>query len=132
MRGTRAVGLENGMQQDGKSDKSLKQYYSIINHKFFFGELPSNVIVRWAEPGEESDVASTNPSKNKCHSYVILLNREKIKSRSIKLSTLLHETIHVATALSDDHGKLFAEWHAKLTERGAFKKHALIKNQTLF
>ena len=120
------------MLQDGKSDKSLKKYYDNINKRFYFGELPSNVIVRWAEPGEEPDVASTNPPKNEHHSYVILLNRDKIKSRSIKLSTLLHEMIHVATALNDNHGKLFAEWHAKLTERGAFKKSALIKNQTLF
>ena len=120
------------MQQDGKSDKSLKRYYEIINKKFYFGELPKNVIVRWAEPGEEPDVASTNPPKNERHSYVILLNHDKITTRSIKLSTLLHETIHVATQLNDDHGKAFSEWHTKLMERGAFKKGALIKGITLF
>lgn len=120
------------MQQDGKSDKGLKRYYTIINRKFFYHELPSNVIVRWAEPGEETDIASTNQAKDKRHSYVILLNREKITTRSIKLSSLLHETIHVATAMNDNHGKLFAEWHEKLMERGAFKKSALIKNVTLF
>lgn len=120
------------MQQDGKSDKSLKRHYNNMNKKFYYGELPSNVIVRWAEPGEESDVASTNPPKSERHSYVILLNHDKITTRSIKLSTLLHETIHVATKLNDNHGKAFSEWHMRLTERGAFKKGALIKGITLF
>ena len=119
-------------RQDGKSDKRLKRHYEVINKKFFFGELPSNVIVRWAEEGEESDIASTNQAKSPRHSYVILLNRNKTPTRSIKLSTLLHETIHVVTAMSDDHGKLFSEWHTKLMERGAFKKGALIKGITLF
>src|ERR1035437_6130593 len=120
------------MQQDGKSDKSLKRYYNIINKKFFYGELPTNVIVRWAELGEEKDIASTNPPKKACHSYVILLNHDKVTTRSIKLSSLLHETIHVATQLNDNHGSAFSEWHVKLMERGAFKKGALIRGITLF
>jgi hypothetical protein len=120
------------MRQDGKSDKSLKRYYEIINKKFYFGELPSNVIVRWAEPGEEPDIASTDWAKNKRHSYVILLNREKVPTRSIKLSSLLHETIHVVTQKNDDHGEVFSEWHQKLMDRGAFKKGALIRGITLF
>jgi hypothetical protein len=120
------------MQQDGKSDKSLKRYYNIINKKFYFGELPSNVIVRWAEPGEEPDIASTSTPKKERHSYVILLNHDKITTRSIKLSTLLHETIHVVTQLNDEHGSVFSEWHQKLMDRGAFKKGALIRGITLF
>jgi len=120
------------MWQDGKSDKSLKRYYEIINTKFYYGELPRNVIVRWAEPGEETDIASTNSPKNERHSFVILLNRDKITTRSIKLSSLLHETIHVITKNRDDHGAIYSEWHEKLVERGAFKKGALIKGVTLF
>jgi hypothetical protein len=45
---------------------------------------------------------------------------------------LLHETIHVATQLNDNHGEAFSDWHMKLTERGAFKKGAMIRGITLF
>jgi hypothetical protein len=38
----------------------------------------------------------------------------------------------VATQLNDNHGSAFSEWHAKLMERGAFKKGALIRGITLF
>jgi len=60
------------------------------------------------------------------------LNREKNSTNSQKLSTLIHEMIHIATHFKDSHGPLFAEWHLKLTERGAFKKGALLKGITLF
>ena len=120
------------MKHDGKSDRNLKRHYKTINRKFYYGELPSNVVVRWAEEGEESDIASTNEALDKRHSYVILLNREKVPTRSIKVSSLLHETIHVATQMNDNHGSAFSEWHMKLMERGAFKKNALIRGITLF
>ena len=117
---------------DGKSNKTLKAWYTKINKRFFLGELPSNVIVRWADPGEEKDIAGTSRATNPRHSYVILLNREKISTQSIKLSTLLHEMIHVATFFKDYHGAAFEEWRVRLGERGAFLKNALIKGQTLF
>jgi hypothetical protein len=109
----------------------LKAWYTKINAKFFFNELPQNVVVRWALPGEETDIASTTRTEGK-YSYLILFNKEKVKTQSQKLSTMLHECVHVATGNRDDHGPLFAEWHLKLTERGAFKKGALLKNITLF
>ena len=120
------------MHADGKNTRSLKAWYDRINEKFFFKELPANVIVRWAEPGEENDIASCNGPKNERHKFVILLNKDKIKTQSQKLSALLHECIHVATNNMDCHADAFAEWHLKLTERGAFRKSALIKDQTLF
>lgn len=116
-----------------QSDRSLKRWYREINRRFFKGELPDNVIVRWARAGEEKDVACTeklNPdSKNK---YLILLNRAKNPTPSIKLSSLLHETVHIATNYKDEHGEAFDDWHKKLTERGAFRKGALLSNITLF
>lgn len=116
-----------------RSDRTLKRWYRTINKKFFFDELPANVIVRWALSGEESDIAScTKHESGNRHSYEILLNREKNRTNSQKLSTLVHEMIHVATHYRDDHGPLFAEWHAKLTERGIFKKGALLKGICLF
>lgn len=116
-----------------RSDRTLKKWYSTINKKFFFGELPSNVIVRWAAPGEESDIASCHKSEpGDRYSYEIMLNRAKNTTASQRLSTLVHEMIHVATHYRDDHGPLFDEWHKKLTERGAFKKGALLKGICLF
>ena len=116
-----------------QSDRSLKHWYRELNRRFFNGELPDNIVVRWARAGEESDVACTeklNPdNKNK---YLILLNRAKNPTASIKLSSLAHECVHVATQYRDNHGEAFDDWHKKLTDRGLFKKGALLSNITLF
>lgn len=117
---------------DGKSNRALKAWYTLINKRFFYDELPSNVIVRWAEPGEEKDIASAGRAENKRYSFVIVLNAEKITTKSIKLSSLLHEMIHLATGYRDDHGPKFEAWRVKLGERGAFLKGALIKGVSLF
>ena len=118
---------------DGKSTRSLKAWYERINARFFFGELPANVIVRWSEENEENDIAATDsPCENSRYSYRIILNRKKIATQSQKLSALLHECIHVATGNRDCHGPAFDDWHAKLTARGAFKKGALVRGVTLF
>jgi hypothetical protein len=116
-----------------QSDRTLKRWFLHINKKFFFGELSTNVIIRWSNPGEENDIACTERlAKDKRHRYLILLNREKCKTHSQKLSALVHEMIHIATGFRDNHGPLFAEWHARLTERGVFKKGALLKGICLF
>lgn len=115
-----------------RSDPTLKRWYSTINKKFFFGELPSNVIVRWAFADEEKDIACTERVYDERHCYEVLLNRDKNPTNSQKLSSLIHEMIHIATHYRDNHGPLFAEWHLKLTERGAFKKGALLKGISLF
>jgi hypothetical protein len=115
-----------------RSDRTLKRWYNLINKKFFFGELPSNVIVRWALPDEEKDIACVERIYGERHCYEILLNRDKNKTHSQKLNSLIHEMTHVATHYRDNHGPLFAEWHTKLTERGAFKKGALLKGIGLF
>jgi hypothetical protein len=117
-----------------RSDRSLKSFYRIINRKFFNGELPDNIIVRWARAGEESAVASCSPIENpdNKNKYLILLNRAKNPTASIKLATLAHEMIHIATQFRDEHGPAFDEWHEKLTQRGLFRKGALLSHVTLF
>jgi len=116
-----------------RSDPVLKKWYSTINKRFFYGELPTNVIIRWALPGEENDIGCTERLlDDKRHSYCVLLNREKNPTHSIKLSTVLHEMIHIATHYRDNHGPIFEEWRVKLGERGAFKKGALLKGISLF
>jgi hypothetical protein len=115
-----------------RSDRTLKTWYNRINKRFFYDELPANVIVRWAESGEEKDIACTERLVGKKHSYEILLNRDKNPTPSIKLASLVHEMVHLATHYTDSHGPLFDEWRAKLGERGVFKKGALLKGITLF
>lgn len=114
-----------------RSDPVLKKWYSLMNKKFFYGELPQNVIVRWALPGEENDIASLERAEGR-YSFSLLLNKEKNPTHSIKLSTLLHEMIHIATDMRDNHGPLFEAWRVKLGERGAFKKGAVLKSISLF
>jgi len=119
---------------DTSSDPSLKKWYRNINKRFFNNVLPDNVIVRWARAGEEKDVASCSPidnpdNKNK---YLILLNRAKNPTASIKMSSLAHEMVHVATNYKDEHGPAFDEWHEKLTQRGLFRKGAVLAHVTLF
>lgn len=116
-----------------RSDRTLKRWFLHINKKFFYGELPTNVIVRWALPGEEKDIACTERLfKDAKHSYEILINREKATTNSIKLESLVHEMIHVATHYRDNHGPLFEDWRVKLGERGVFKKGALLRGITIF
>jgi|ERR1039458_2261629 hypothetical protein len=118
---------------DGTSTRSLRAWYERINAKFFYGELPANVIVRWTAPEDnENDIAAVHAADNKRYSWIIILNAKKISTKSQLLSSLLHECIHVATGNRDCHGSVFSEWHQKLTDRGAFRKGALIKNVTLF
>ncbi len=120
------------MVNKGASDSSLKRYYRLMNKKFFEGTLPDNVIVRWAHPGEEPDCASTQQFPQDQNQYLIILNRAKCTTSSIKIAVLLHEMVHVATHYTDNHGPLFSEWHRILTQRGAFTKGAVLKDITLF
>ena len=50
----------------------------------------------------------------------------------VRISTLVHEMIHLATDLKDDHGTAFEFWRQYVSDRGIFKKHALRKGSTLF
>lgn len=118
-----------------RSDKTLKKWYRFLNHKFFHNELPDDVCVRWSDEDEDGEgfeeryfgVADKIDGK-----YVIVLSRELNKSFMVRISTLAHEAIHIATGLKDNHGPAFDRYHKLLTERGLFKKGAIRKNLTLF
>ena len=122
-----------------RSDKNLKRWYNTVNKKFFFGALPSNVCVRYAnEDDRDEDFrcdekfygwADTADGR---HKYVIVISKIKNPGPVAKLATLAHEMIHCATNLRDDHGAAFSDWHEKLTERGLFRKNAILHGLTLF
>jgi hypothetical protein len=123
-----------------RSDRTLKAYYREINTRFFDNELPDNVCVRWAdedelaaEKCEEGDFCGW---ADKCEDgrsvYKIVIDTSLRGQQTLHLCTLVHEMIHVATELRDDHGPAFDRWHKLLTTRGLFKKGALRRGLTLF
>ena len=133
-----------------RSDKVLLHWYGVINKKFFGGELPNDVCVRWGNDAEEREIkweekyygwTTQNPKDGhdpKHHSYTIVLSRRQLTSstrcypHSAILGTLAHEMIHVATQLRDNHGPTFEQWRQIIGDRGIFKKHALVKGLTIF
>ena len=116
---------------ESKSTPELKRWYRKLNRLYFGGELPDNVIVRW--DSSEPDVACTEKrDKEDPTAYVITFNPKKNPTKSILLSAMLHECVHVATAFKDNHGEAFHKWHKKLVNRGAFRKGAVIPDITLF
>lgn len=126
-----------------QSDRTLRKWYRYMNRRFFDNELPDNVCVRWADETEEKEVQWEQKYfgwADKCrgkyadgyHTHYIVLSRVKNVSASLRLSTLAHEMIHIATDIRDDHGPAFERWRELIAERGIFKKHAVHKNTTLF
>jgi SprT-like family len=131
-----------------RSDRTLRKWYREINRRFFTGNCPERVCLRYARAGEEkkeieesyfgwADSPNTHTwphNKKNCpncrHDFEIVLD-EKAPWVSI-LSTLAHEMIHLATNMKDDHGPAFEEWRQYISDRGIFKKHALYKGHTLF
>jgi hypothetical protein len=51
---------------------------------------------------------------------------------SVRLTTLIHECIHVFLELKDDHGPAFEKVRLMLSDRGIFKKGALVRGLTIF
>lgn len=121
-----------------KSDRTLLKWYKKINKKFFDNYLPNNVLVRWANSEEESNewedkyFGEASYLDNNYHLWQIVLSRYRNDKACTKLSTLAHEMIHIATNGADDHGPAFEKWRQYISDRGFFKKHALIKNLTTF
>jgi hypothetical protein len=123
-----------------KSDRTLLRWYRIINKRFFDGACPDSVCVRWADPdemdsrrwekkyfGEASEMVD-----DERHEYQIVMSKPLNKQWIVRISTLVHEMIHLATRLKDDHGPAFEQWRQYVSDRGIFKKHALRKGYTLF
>src|SRR5574337_222948 len=118
-----------------RCDPTLKKWYRRINRKFFLDELPNNVIVRYGNE-DDDDLDAYLGLSELCadgrHKYQIIINKEKNVSATIRFGTLIHEMVHIATGLRDDHGPAFETWRATLADRGIFKKGALYKGLTLF
>jgi hypothetical protein len=123
-----------------RSDRTLRRWYKDINARFFLGELPDNVCVRWAD---EDDVEEDGRQcEDTCfgwadrgegrHVYQIAISKKKNPALTAVLATLVHEMVHVRTALKDDHGPVFEGWRKTLSNRGIFKKSALVQGLTLF
>lgn len=123
-----------------RSDARLKKWYNAINYRFFLGELPNNVCVRYTNEDDDDEEEGcdqkyygwTSEGADKRHKYVIVISRVKNPGPVAKLATLAHEMIHVKTGLRDDHGKKFSDWHETLTSRGLFRKSAVLRGLTLF
>jgi hypothetical protein len=127
-----------------KSDRTLLKWYRRINKRFFDGACPEKVCVRWVVDDEEERDRKweetwfgeaeriTEDHHDPYHDYQIVLSRVKNDSWIVKISTLVHEMIHLATDLKDDHGPAFEHWRQYVSDRGIFKKHALRKGNTLF
>jgi hypothetical protein len=123
-----------------RSDRRLKKYYRIINKKFFAGELPNDVCVRYADSDDTDDDEKCEEIyfgwADKCndgyHKYQIAISRIKNPGITAVLATLLHECIHIRTSLRDDHGLVFEQWRKTVGERGAFRKGSLLPGLTIF
>jgi SprT-like family len=123
-----------------RSDPVLKKWYRLINKKFFDSQLTNNVCVRWTNEQEEEEednwedkyFGAAGEAHDSRHKYEIVLSRIKNNSATQKLGTLAHEMCHIATELKDDHGPAFDRWRQHIDSRGIFKKHAVLKNLTLF
>lgn len=122
-----------------RSDRTLLKWYRKINRRFFDGTCPDNVCVRWATDIEENDrrwedkyFGGAGRSDDGYHEWDLCLSRKLNKKLSQKLSSIAHEMIHIATEQRDDHGPAFEKWRVHISERGIFKKHALVKDLTIF
>jgi hypothetical protein len=122
-----------------KSDPTLLKWYRLINKRFFDGACPERVCVRWADPDTEQHNwedkyfgEASISEDDEHHDYQIVMSRELNKKWMVRISTLVHEMIHLATNLKDDHGPAFENWRKYIGDRGIFKKHALRKGMTLF
>ena len=123
-----------------KSDRTLLGWYTYINERFFDGVCPDRVCVRWADPEETESRTwekkyfgeASEAMDDEYHDFQIVMSKPLNKQWIVRISTLVHEMIHLATGLKDDHGPAFERWRVKLGNRGIFKKHALRKGYTLF
>ena len=129
-----------------RSDKTLKRYYNLINRKFFGNELPSNVCVRYISELEQEKFEDTyfawTSSKDVApqafaedhyrHEYVIVISENKNPGWTAIIASLVHEMMHVATKMRDDHGPAFEAQRQMIADRGIFKKNAVLSGVTIF
>jgi hypothetical protein len=51
---------------------------------------------------------------------------------SSRMTTMIHEMIHCYLGLKDDHGEAFERVRLMLSDKGIFRKGAVIRNLTIF
>ena len=123
-----------------QSNRALKKHFRTLNRRFFDGELPDNVCVRWMDDGDlDEDIKCEDRFNGFCHKTkehphcgVIVLNQELKKDKGHLLSVLAHECIHVLLQYRDDHGPAFERERLKLSDKGFFRKSAVLEGLTLF
>src|SRR5574337_2232107 len=94
-----------------QSDRTLLKHYHRINKRFFDGACPDKVCVRWANEDEEKETrwedryfGWAERTDGPHHDYLIVMSRPLNKKWLVRISTLVREMLHLATALRDDHG----------------------------
>jgi len=115
-----------------QSNRALKRWYRGINSRFFKGELPDNVCVRWMDETdlEEDEKCEDNyngfcyAEKHGRHCAVIVLNTELKKDKG--------RLFHVKLNFRDDHGPAFERERLLLSDQGFFKKGMVLDGMTLF
>jgi hypothetical protein len=125
-----------------RSDKTLKRWYRKINKRFFDGQLPNNVLVRWSMDADVKDEPRCDEKyfgwvvppadEDKQHAWQLVISRVSNIHLTQELATLAHEMCHIATKNRDEHGEAFNYWVNYITERGILKKGALVRGLTLF
>lgn len=125
-----------------RSDRTLLRLYRLVNKKFFDNTLPHDTCVRYLSEREQekfeekyfgwtSHLKDTN-QEDGYHTYCIVISKSKNPGRTAIAATLVHEMVHVATEMRDDHGPAFEAWRQTIADRGIFKKGAVLKGLTLF
>lgn len=120
-----------------QSDRTLRKWYLDFNKRFFGNLLPDNIGVRWAgdteadKRGEKDYEGWVDPGDARVR-WVIVLARECRDDARKRFSTLAHEMIHVGTDCRDDHGPAFERWRQTISDRGFYKKNAVVKGITMF
>jgi hypothetical protein len=118
-----------------KSDPTLRKHFKRINKKFFDGQLPDSTCVRWLDPDEDEGVLEdklfgyAGLAEDGRHKYQVVLSRKLNGPASVRMTTLVHELIHVFLELRDDHGPAFEKVRVMLSERGIYKKGAIIRGK---
>jgi|SRR5580658_1259295 hypothetical protein len=121
-----------------RSDRTLKKHFNLINKKFFDGQLPNSTCVRWLDPEEDDPrledalFGYADKANDGYHKYQIVLSKKMCGPASSRMTTLVHECIHVFLELRDDHGPAFERVRVMLSDRGIFKKGALVRGLTIF
>jgi CRISPR/Cas system endoribonuclease Cas6 (RAMP superfamily) len=128
-----------------RSDRTLKRWYRLINRKFFYNALPNNVCVRYINEIEKEkyedkyfawtsnveDMVSDGGKPGK-HKYAIVISKTKNPGRTAVCASLVHEMIHVYTEMRDDHGPAFEAARQMISDRGIYKKGAILSGLTIF